>query len=311
MKRQYVTDGDLKEMGDFCSHHIKSHVGQSPGPLYHYTTGTKLIQIVQSGTLWATQAGCLNDEKELLYAIERFRDRVQASLAANLYPKSEIGLKTIARLLSDPRPELAGIFFACFSEDGDDLSQWRAYSGGESGYALRFDPKQLATEAWMRHKTALLRVEYRPENHDVLLNDMVTWTNKFYLRGIQRNRAPSPDAWAEEFAAVWLDQLAPFAACIKHPMFQGEREWRLVHWLTETDPPMQFVQRRSLISRHIPLAYGEMEGKPHLTPLTGVVIGPCRFKNASRVAVGDLLRSKKYDLNRVTTLETEIPYREV
>jgi hypothetical protein len=58
------------------------------GPLFHYTTGAKLIEIIQNGTLWATQAGCLNDEKEPLYSIERFHDRVRASLAAKTYPRS-------------------------------------------------------------------------------------------------------------------------------------------------------------------------------------------------------------------------------
>jgi hypothetical protein len=74
---------------------------------------------------------------------------------------------------------------------------------------------------------------------------------------------------------------------------------------------MRFVHRRSLISRHIPLKYGEKDGAPHL-PLTGVVIGPCRFKPASRLAVGDLLISRGYDPDHeVTISETEIPYREV
>jgi hypothetical protein len=253
----------------------------------------------------------MNDEKELLFSIERFHDRVKANLAAETYPKSEIALRAIDRLLSEPRPEAAGIFLTCFSEDGDDLAQWRAYSGGESGYALRFDPQRLAA-ASANHQTLLFRVEYNREHHDLLLNDIVRWTDEFYQREILRNRAPSPDVLAEEFAAVWLDQLAPFAACIKHPSFAGEREWRLVHWFRNVDrPTMRFVQRKSLISRHIPLKYGERDGVPHL-PLAGVVIGPCRFRAASRLAVGDLLASHGYDPDHeVTISETGIPYREV
>lgn len=29
-------------------------------------------------------------------------------------------------------------FVTCFSEEEDDLSQWRAYCGGENGYAIGF-----------------------------------------------------------------------------------------------------------------------------------------------------------------------------
>ena len=43
-------------------------------PLYHYTTGTALIQIVKSGELWSTQLSCLNDVTELRYPIEQLRE---------------------------------------------------------------------------------------------------------------------------------------------------------------------------------------------------------------------------------------------
>jgi Protein of unknown function (DUF2971) len=317
MNLKFVTNEDLTEIGDFCAHHFRSHAGMPPGPIFHYTTGAKLIEILRNGNLWATQAGCLNDEKELLYSIELLHKRVKASLAARTYPKSELALRAIARLLDDPRPEVAGVFVTCFSENGDDLAQWRAYSGGESGYALKFDPQRLA-KAGLTHQTlqtVLLRVEYyKPERHDILLDDIVKWTDEFYLRGIMRKRAPAPEEWAEEFAGVWLENLALFATYIKHPSFEGEREWRLVRWGFNKDidyPRMKFVQRRSLISRHIALDYGEKDSRLHL-PLTGVVVGPCRFKRASKVAVGDLLAANGYDPDReVIISETDIPYREV
>lgn len=177
---------------------------------------------------------------------------------------------------------------------------------------MKFHPQRLA-EAGLKHRMALLRVEYRPEHHDVLLDDIVRWTDEFYLRGIMRSRAPSAEQWAEEFASVWLENLAPSATGIKHPSFEGEREWRLVRWFDKDVDyaRMRFVQRRSLISRHVSLDYGEKSGRLHL-PLTGVVVGPCRFKAASKVAVGDLLLANGYDINgEVIISETGIPYREV
>ena len=93
----------------------------------------------------------------------------------------------------DPRPARghgAGAVSTCWR---------RRRSGGESGYALRFNPQQLVV-AGLVHKTGLLRVEYRPEHHDVLFDDIMTWTDEFYHRGIIRCRAPSAKQWAEEFA---------------------------------------------------------------------------------------------------------------
>lgn len=121
MNRKFVIDEDLKEIGDFCLHHIRSHVEIPPGPIFHYTTGAKLIEILRNGTLWATQAGCLNDEKELLYSTERLHDQVKARLADGTYPRSDLVLRAIGRLLDHPRPEVAGIFVSCFSENGTTL----------------------------------------------------------------------------------------------------------------------------------------------------------------------------------------------
>jgi hypothetical protein len=308
----YLTPDDLAGINDFCGHHIRAHAHLPPGPLYHYTTGRTLIEILSSGQLWSTQMGCLNDEKELLYAIEQFERRLDARIAAGGDPEILLVLRKVQKRVQSPRPELAGFFVTCFSEDGDDLSQWRAYAGGEGGYALRLDPEKLRDRG-LGHNTWLLRVEYEPTNHDVLLGDIIKWTEQFIIQGPIRRGSPVTDAWAEEFAARWLNSLSPFAACIKHPSFRGEREWRLVHWFTDhaERKAMKFVQRGSLITRHIPLAYGEKDGQSHL-PLTGVFIGPCRFEAASRVAVGDLLTAKGYNPDtEVTITKTAIPYREV
>jgi hypothetical protein len=99
----------------------------------------------------------------------------------------------------------------------------------------------------------------------------------------------------------------------KTVIFQYPSLLSMAHYFNEDvdRPNMQFVQRRSLISRHVPLKYGEQSSRSHL-PLTGVVVGPCRFKAASRVAVGDMLVTNGYDPNsEVTISETSIPYREV
>ena len=48
-------------------------------------------------------------------------------------------LQTIITELKRPLRGVLGWFVACFTEDGDDLSQWRGYGGGEGGYLIEFD----------------------------------------------------------------------------------------------------------------------------------------------------------------------------
>lgn len=40
---------------------------EAPPVLWHYTTGDKLIEMIKSKTIWATQLSCLNDSQELVF----------------------------------------------------------------------------------------------------------------------------------------------------------------------------------------------------------------------------------------------------
>ena len=44
-------------------------------------------------------------------------------------------------------------------------------------------------------------------------------------------------------------------------------------------------------------------------PITGVIVGPCRHPNLSRIAAGDLLLSAGYDFNAAKVEITDVPYR--
>ena len=51
---------------------------------------------------------------------------------------------------------------------------------------------------------------------------------------------------------------------------------------------MRYLQRNSMMTQHVPLQLMMQNSKPRL-PLTGIVVGPCRHKEVSRISVGDLL----------------------
>src|SRR5215469_4117451 len=96
--------------------------------------------------------------------------------------------------LTEPKISTEGRFLTCFSEDGDDLSQWRAYGGGEGGYALQFD------SLFLRNlpppvTTILGKVEHDRSNQDRFLQTVLTGCIRFFLDGLEKNRAPTIDAW--------------------------------------------------------------------------------------------------------------------
>src|SRR5207302_7163681 len=100
-------------------------------------SGQSLVSIIESGEIWATQVSCLNDESELRYAVRLLRQALHdRRAAATPTPDEEYLYDRIEAELSVDTTASSEWFVACFSQVDDDLSQWRAYGGGEGGYAI-------------------------------------------------------------------------------------------------------------------------------------------------------------------------------
>jgi hypothetical protein len=303
----YLTDNDEKRIEKVLSYYVIRSFYRPACPIYHYTTGENLINILESQEFWATQASCLNDTTELTYAAEGLRNCTLGRLSSSDKASAEF-LKRVAEVLSNPYSETAGFFVTCFSEQQDDLSQWRAYSGGEGGYAIKVRPESLQIGDTGEILQILAPVNYRLEDHELMFNQVLEQGSQFSVELEGARCAPSTAAWLDEFVAYWLQQLQYLAPFLKNPKFESEKEWRLIYRLNDDDIEqnrMHFRQRHSMMTRHVSLRIS----KP--LPITGVVIGPCRHPQLSRIAVGDLLKLQGYDPDVVKVSMTEVPYRTV
>jgi len=108
---------------------------------WHYTTGTGLTSIVESGSIFATQVSCLNDATEIRYSAKGLREALSALASGMDEQQPEAAfVKRYIQLLQDneaaPNSVALPYFVSCFSSLEDDLSQWRSYGGGENGYAI-------------------------------------------------------------------------------------------------------------------------------------------------------------------------------
>ena len=306
---KYIRPEDKRAYVEWCEPHIAVFNPVPTSPLYHYTTGSGLIEIIKSGELWATQLRCLNDASEMLYPIELLLAEIHEKLDTPLSDDVRFLLTTTEDKLRKPQLEAGGWFVACFSEDNDDLSQWRAYGGGEGGYAIGFNSLHLRKLG--NQFMFLGKVEYDTTKHKAFMADLLNQTIVFFLDGLQKRRAPSKEEWISEFLPCWANFVVTFSPFIKHPKFQGEREWRLVyHFQDEEFPRMRYLQRNSMMTQHVPLQLMMQNSKPRL-PLTGIVVGPCRHKEVSLISVGDLLTTYNYSVADVPLYITEIPYRTV
>jgi Protein of unknown function (DUF2971) len=304
---KYVLSEDQEEYGRWGAPYLEKFFPRQPPALYNYTSGNGLIEIIKSGELWSTQVNCLNDASEFLYTLARLQDRAETLLPSAETPEVKFLLETIIAELKRHLPGVLPWFVACFTEDGDDLSQWRGYGGGEGGYSIEFDSVYLRG---MSHPGQVLlgKIEYDEVKQNAFLDDLLKRTISFFLDGIKKQRAPTREEWANDFLACWSWYNALFAPMIKHPKFKEEREWRLLYPLNdEAIPRMRYLQRSSMLTKHVPIRLMTQDGKPRL-PLKSVIVGPCRHVDISKISVGDRLRTYEYSTPVFTT---EIPYQAI
>jgi len=163
---------------------VNADLPLSPDLLWHYTDAGGLLGIVQDELLWATDTRFLNDATELHYGLDLARDSLRGYAA-----HAGLKLNTVRFLtgLADPdQADVPGflrahldIYVTCFCQDGDLLSQWRAYAGRDSagGYALGIGTRP-PLQGWVHqagqdHGLRLRRVLYDPDEQRAAIDNLL------------------------------------------------------------------------------------------------------------------------------------------
>lgn len=109
-----------------------------PQTLYHYTTSAGLRGILQSGVIWLTDIFALNDPSELRHSVSHAEALLHLE-ARRGHPAAAVFARHFAEIMMDAPTVVAHFFVASFSQNGDDLGQWRAYGDDGRGIALGFE----------------------------------------------------------------------------------------------------------------------------------------------------------------------------
>lgn len=279
------------------------------GPLYHYTTAAGLAGLLQSEKMWLTNAFQMNDPRELDFgfdiALNHLFDRQGAGTDIQ-----ESFCEEMAETIQSDIAEIFRFYVASFSQDQDDLGQWRAYGDNGRGFAIGLSSR-------------LFNLWQQPEAHAGpyrVFVSRVVYDEKQARGRIQRaiNKAlqiiaPLEDAIYElKDTSVFLTELCRavssaliwYAITTKHPAYKHENEYRLIivgspfslapHVLTRT--------RGSDLVSHIALPMKLRTGRN----VTRIVVGPTAPPHAEE-AVQNLLRS--LDMQNAAITRSGIPYR--
>lgn len=232
-----LLEGHLSAMAEFVDKQSRFWNPDDPrAELFHYTSPDGFIGIVSQKTLWASDMLSLNDASEVRYPqrlIGEVLDEYASQIPARYKEQFEIQLTDYMFRLYTP-------FIACFCENGDLLSQWRAYGSEGEGFAVGLSvPWLLGLE---KGRFRLQRVIYdRAQQTDLVLMFLET----------ARSLLAESRLSEEELTAFWKGaaaSLAPWVVMFKDPGFREEQEWRIVN----VDPPKLGMQFRRAGHRIVP-----------------------------------------------------------
>jgi hypothetical protein len=303
-----ITPEEMQKFGAFMEEQVKLLKVlefNNQDIIWHYTSGDALLGVVETGTLYATQVSCLNDSTEIRYGAKLLRDafmNIQTDAMEEKLLLERI-IKVTVEEPAAPTNLPSAWFVTCFSKEKDDLSQWRAYSGGENGYAIAF-----LASGFFGRGSIVARVNYDEEQHKQVAENVANATISFFKEGLYARptgeiNTATVDAWATEFLGVWERLVGRLAPMVKNPAFRGENEYRIVHELQVHEMwQLRFRQKQTLMSRHLPLIFPppNYATQSQLLPIMEVMVGPSRHKEISRVSVETFLRQKGYPAVPVT-----------
>jgi len=288
---------------------------QSMDTLYHYCATATFQAIVQNSSVWLSSLTMTNDSSEG----QLVRDTlVRLARQDNLEPAAISKLDAEIRNLEEMFDGLG----LCLSEDGDLLSQWRAYTADATGVSIGFDRVCLeqavrdATEPEYKH-LKLSKVEYSPDGHEELLMELYRDIRKRYEEGGQNgtgSKLPmdsSTGSWIDDLEDLMTDlshsrywklyEFVPRMYLLKPPEFREEGEWRLHTIRTRGYRGNYSFHPRS--AEIVPYLKFPLEPQRH--PISQIVLGPKHKSEHSTVR----LLLQKCGFGHVEIVKSKVSYR--
>lgn len=272
--------------------------------IYHYCDANAFLSICTNKKIRLSDIFSMNDYLEMYWGYQ-----IWIKVANQLI--LELGTEFIDSI--DKIFHSSGIFnlvvSSSFSEEGDVLSQWRAYAGDGTGYVIGFKAN------------VLIKLAVRPLKVLYIEQKQVEELSRI-IRSLHMVESQEVDKYSQDFVRT-CSNIAYDLAAFKNPAFNEEKEIRLTHLLSfeqsnssmklidvgghafrkkKTPELVQFRTRGYGILPFIDIDFTN-EGK--VNPIKEVIIGP---KNEMReTAISIFLET--VGINSVIVKKSSASYR--
>jgi hypothetical protein len=292
---------------------FKAPVDETPPILFHYTTASALNSIFASRELWATHFRYLNDPSEFLHGEEIFFREAKTLLlqsSADSLPRM-----FLQRFVDDfPKMRLSeamNIYVTSFSENSDQLSQWRGYGDDGAGYSIGFKrlPRPTGSKRDAPLGINLYRCSYDAASFQGRASDLLKEVAAGFEKYVQRQakREETARAFFAMAMSIGFRRVATEILRLKHGSYAEEKEWRLIV-LAAPSRDLKYVRFRNGSRGMIPyLPIGLFTKNDKKIGIDRVLVGPGENQGRATFAAKMLLSSLGYPDDLVIASET--PYR--
>jgi hypothetical protein len=279
--------------------------GDAPEMLYHYTDVAGLVGILSSASLWATNLRFMNDAEELAHS---WRLMLEVLREAKSRAESPAQFELIEEIERAAQSEWVGypdLYATSFTENGDLLSQWRAYGSSGGGYAIGFDAERLVRPD-SRHTQPvrfLNRVIYDEKSQLRVLRATADRMLDLFAK-VDPSSAAITSARARLFAA--LGEIVGFVFSFKDPAWVEEQEWRAVRSVRADErDEIRFRAHGGIAVPYVTLTFGNhAHGR---LPIGEIVLGPRSDSETATQSVELLLANHGYSGVEIKT--SSVPLR--
>lgn len=192
------------------------------GNLYHYCPTESFFGIVTSSKLWLSNSEYANDPNENKIAYEILNDIAKNPGPENTGRFAEKVLETEFPLVDD-----MSAYVFCFSENEEDLNQWRVYADRGHGFMIGFRPQYFLDSGLWR---LLDQTNPLPTYDKVFLSRCIYKYEQ--QRGIVEGLL---QMFAEKDKPEELSNIVDlkhylkfYSGIFKHQSYSVENEWRIV-----------------------------------------------------------------------------------
>ncbi len=279
---------------------------EPPSLLCHYTSSDGLIGILKNKEVWASNIAFLNDSEEVEHAIGYAKNAIENKIRRGGLSDNEIGI--LNAMHGRAGNAAKRYYVASFSEDGNLLSQWRAYCPPGGGHSIGVPSTQLSAMA-QEQGFSLVPCVYEHNLQSRLINELVD----FHLADAITCLSVDPTVPENSVKhPLWrfTQRLTQVGCLLKHGSFREEREWRLLsQTVQEPHPQLDF---RSSPSRIVPFFRFKLasSANPNLGARDGVtftvISGPTSDRALTSMAVQFMVTSY---LPTAAFGASDIPYR--